>query len=233
MDRSSFPTRAEFERLAGEAFDRIPVEFRSGIASLTVRPDQERHPTIPDWFTLGYCEAYLPSLYAEDDASVVSEIVLYYGSFRAIASRDVGFDVEAELWETLTHEVRHHLEHRAGVMDLDAEDYALEQDQLRRQGLPYEPFYFHAGEELAPDLYRVDLDLYLEVALGEHEWSRRPGTELTLEWNETRRTVIVPDRPSDGLTYVAAGASPYARGGHLGELWLVWVIKGWNTSPPR
>ncbi len=47
-------------------------------------------------------------------------IALYYGSFLAVA--DQGFDWEAEAWETLLHELRHHLESLAGREDLALED---------------------------------------------------------------------------------------------------------------
>ena len=51
-----------------------------------------------------------------------SIVHLYYGSFVELARRDDGFDFDAELVETLEHEVKHHLEDKAGVRDLEEED---------------------------------------------------------------------------------------------------------------
>ena len=47
-------------------------------------------------------------------------IALYYGSFLQVAGP--GFDWEGEVWETLLHELRHHLESLAGRDDLVRED---------------------------------------------------------------------------------------------------------------
>ncbi|MEQ8762454.1 MAG: metallopeptidase family protein [Planctomycetota bacterium] len=221
-----FPTLGEFEDLAAREFERIPAQYRSGIVSLTINEGSERHPTIPDWFTLGYCQAYLPSLYAGEDAEVTSEIVLFYGSFKAIALRDDSFDVDAELWETLTHELRHHLEQRAGIDDLDAEDYALEHDQRRRSGLEFDPAYYRAGEELDAGVYRVDLDLYLEIDWGRHEWTKRSGTSLTLTFEELEVEVTVPEMPASGPFFEIAGESPFERGRSSGEVILVWIVRG-------
>ena len=57
--------------------------------------------------------------------------VLYYGSFLEVAGE--GFDWEAEVWETLLHELRHHLESLAGRDDLVREDLRR-LDAFRRGG---------------------------------------------------------------------------------------------------
>lgn len=41
-------------------------------------------------------------------------VALYWGSFRKIAKGDPEFDWEEEIWETLTHELQHHVESLAG-----------------------------------------------------------------------------------------------------------------------
>lgn len=58
-------------------------------------------------------------------------IALYYGSFLEVAGE--GFDWEAEVWETLLHELRHHLESLAGRDDLVQEDLRR-LDAFRRGG---------------------------------------------------------------------------------------------------
>lgn len=49
-------------------------------------------------------------------------VALYYGSFARIAEADPGFDWEGEIWETLTHELQHHVESLAGDGRLIEED---------------------------------------------------------------------------------------------------------------
>ena len=68
------------------------------------------HPRTRDIYTLGECvtEAY-PSDFGGPD-TVRSAVVLYYGSFLRLSRLDPAFDWSEEIWETLTHELRHHLE---------------------------------------------------------------------------------------------------------------------------
>jgi hypothetical protein len=49
-------------------------------------------------------------------------VALYWGSFRAIAEADPEFDWDEEIWETLTHELQHHVESLAGDGRLIEED---------------------------------------------------------------------------------------------------------------
>jgi hypothetical protein len=39
-----------------------------------------------------------------------------------LAANEADFDWEGEAWETLLHEIRHHVESRAGQVDLIEED---------------------------------------------------------------------------------------------------------------
>ena len=67
---------------------------------------------------------------------------LYYGSFRELARLDEDFDWEAELWETLTHEVRHHRESTAGEDALEDLDWAEDENFRRRAGKREKVFGF-------------------------------------------------------------------------------------------
>jgi hypothetical protein len=58
---------------------------------------------------------------------------MYYGSFVAIAAGDDTFDWEDEAWETLTHELRHHVESLAGEDFLVQDDVERAEDFPRRQ----------------------------------------------------------------------------------------------------
>ncbi|WP_437969621.1 hypothetical protein WMF04_10115 [Sorangium sp. So ce260] len=63
------------------------------------------------------------------------EIRIFYRTFRSEARDDPGFDVDAEIAETIDHEVTHHLHHLAGSDPLDDEEHAqIEREQLRRVG---------------------------------------------------------------------------------------------------
>jgi hypothetical protein len=68
-------------------------------------------------------------------------VALYWGSFRKIAKGDPDFDWEEEIWETLTHELQHHVESLAGdgrLIDqdvLDAQAFERVDDAPRGGGL--------------------------------------------------------------------------------------------------
>ena len=154
----------EFERRAREAFDEIPVEFKEGIDGLTVSRDAPAHPTLPEVFTLGHCvtEEH-PSEYGGPDTTR-SIIVLYWGSFRELSKRDPDFDWGDELWETLTHEIRHHLESLAGDDALEEVDYAADEMYNRQEGLEFDPWYYQRGESLGGGVYVVEGRHYLELS---------------------------------------------------------------------
>jgi hypothetical protein len=100
----------EFEQRARDEWERIPAEYRQGVDGLVVERRAQPHPSLPDVYTLGECvtESY-PSDFGGPD-TIRSAVVLYYGSFFRLARLDEEFDWEHELWETLTHELQHHLE---------------------------------------------------------------------------------------------------------------------------
>lgn len=56
------------------------------------------------------------------DPFLGAQIVLYHGSFRRLFAREPEEVWLEELAITLRHELRHHLETRAGLSDLDRED---------------------------------------------------------------------------------------------------------------
>ena len=69
------------------------------------------------------------------------QVSLYYGSFVRLFRDEPVTTWEDELWETLVHEIRHHVEHMAGVFDLDREDlqelagmWKEVEDRRRRRG---------------------------------------------------------------------------------------------------
>ncbi len=80
----------------------------------------------------------------------------------ALAQLQEGFDWREEAWETLTHEVRHHLEWRARAPTLEAFDRAVEQNFARQDGEPFDPLFFLDGEPAGDDAYSVEDDVFLD-----------------------------------------------------------------------
>jgi len=153
--------RADFESMVRRMAADIPAEFLDGVAEIAVSPRTVPHPTRPGVYTLGECLA-IPAGLDEPD-QVQSRVLLYYGSFAAIARDHPGFDWREEAWETLTHEVRHHVEWRARVPDLEALDRAAEQNFARLDGEPFDPTFYRDGERLPDGVYRVEDDYFIEL----------------------------------------------------------------------
>lgn len=151
-----------FEKESRHVFEEIPERFREGVDGLTVHRGPLRHPRFPGVYTLGECvtESY-PSSW-EGPETVRSIVLLYWGSFRALARLDPGFDWREQIWETLTHELRHHLESLADRDDLVGVDYAMEQTFLRNEGLDFDPLYYRSGDRIGPDTHAVEDEVYIE-----------------------------------------------------------------------
>lgn len=153
---------AEFERRAWADWARIPEEYKAGVDGLIIDRSARPHPELPDVYTLGECltEDYPSDFHGPETSRSV--VVLYYGSFHRLAALDPDFDWAGELWETLTHELQHHLESLAREDALDDMDYAVDQDFKRREGQPFDAFYYRAGERLTEGAYRVAGTVFLE-----------------------------------------------------------------------
>ena len=153
---------ASFERAARDAYDEIPEDYKHGVDGLVVSREAPAHPTLPNVYTLGECltEDH-PSDFSGPDTTR-SVIALYWGSFRALARRDEHFDWEGELWETLTHELRHHLESLAREDALEGVDYASDQTFKRDEGLDFDPWYYQYGDDLGGGVFDVEGSLYIE-----------------------------------------------------------------------
>lgn len=161
---------------------------------MTVERRALPHPTLPDVYTLGECvtEAY-PSDF-EGPETIRSIVVLYWGSFRELARLDPGFDWEDELWDTLTHELRHHLEFLADEDALGAADYAADQIFRRARGETFDPWFYRAGEEPAPGVWHVEREFFLEVYYRDGE---EPGPWIEFDWHGERFRVPSPARLGD------------------------------------
>ena len=194
-------TFEEFEEAAHRMWDQIPPEYKEGIDGIVVKREAEGHPDHEDYYTLGMCftEPY-PSGYMGPDTTR-SFLALYHGSFAKLAERSPDFPWEEELWETITHELRHHLEFLAEDDALEGLDYALEETWKRGQGQEFDPWYYQAGLPLAPGVFRVEYDVYVEQLWEEGGFLEADALEF--EWDGKRWAIPNP--------------------GDLGDLHYVWI----------
>lgn len=150
----------DFETLVRRLSAEVPASFYDGVAEVVVSPRAVPHPVRGDIWTLGEC---VPIAVTDEGADgIQSRIVLYHGSFAALAELAEGFDWRHEAWETLTHELRHHLEWRARAPDLEAYDAAAEHNFARADGETFDPVFFLDGEVVADGVYKVDDDYFLD-----------------------------------------------------------------------
>ena len=202
--------RALVERLQRE----IPSEFQGGVVAIEVSPKTVPHPIHGDIYTLGEC---IPLEWSGSGADLQSRVALYHGSFQALA-RLGDFDWRAEAWETLTHELRHHLEWRANVAALEAYDWAAEENFKRHEGDPFDPAFYRSGERIADGVWKVDDDVFLEGPASD---------QPDVTWHGSRYRVKIPDaaRPLfvilDGLAEPPPGEAVlvFPRRLSLGNFW--------------
>ena len=217
----------DFERFARDVFDDIPEEYRAGVDGLVVRRDAVAHPELPDVYTLGECltEEHLSDYGSSDTTRSV--IALYWGSFRQLSRKNPDFDWEGEAWETLTHELRHHLESLAGDDALEGVDYAADETFKRMEGEPFDPWYWQHGDRMAPGVYRVEGAWYLEHEWASGELERSPWVRFT--WEGTWYRIPRPEEPGD-VHFVLLEGLP----AHEGPVELVLVRRrGWWASVRR
>ena len=152
---------SDFEVLVRGLCHEVPPHFFDGIAEVVVSPRSVPHPERAEIFTLGEC-VLLPVEVGSGIEGLQSRIVLYHGSFAALAQMQEEFDWRLEAWETLTHELRHHLEWRARAPDLEDFDWAVEHNFARHDGESFDSTFFLSGE-VAPDgTYRVEDDVFID-----------------------------------------------------------------------
>lgn len=170
----------DFRGLVRRLADEVPEEYYAGIAEVVVSPRAVPHPTRGGIFTLGECVP-LPGSPAGE---IQSRVVLYHGSFAALAHDDPAFDWVGEARETLQHELRHHLEWKAGAPELEALDQAAEANYARHDGEPFDPLFFLDGDEPVPGVHQVEDDWFLDHVV------RGPVREVRFLWHG--RTYVAP-----------------------------------------
>lgn len=123
-------TFEEFSALIEEMVEDIPPEFLRGLQGVHVLPEARAEEDYDDVYRLGEYLDPGPADFLGAGEGLGRHVALYHGSFVAIATDDPTFDWEEEAWETLTHELRHHVESLAG------EDFLVQDDELRSRDFP-------------------------------------------------------------------------------------------------
>jgi hypothetical protein len=209
-----------FARLAGEILAGIPPEFLEGVVGVEAHRRELPHPHLGAIYTLGECvDDEVTRL--TDPGSLRSRVHLYHGSFRALAALDPAFDWEGEVEETILHEIRHHIEDRAGIKDLLCEDAEAEALSRFRAGEEMREGWYRGGERMEPDVWRVGDDLFVELRLRSQDLRRLRGEEVeTTVLGEPLRASIPEDAEAgETLTYRGEGLEREAGG--YGDLHLV------------
>ncbi len=183
-------TFEEFERRAHEVFAEIPPEYREGVDGLSVERRAVLHPELPEVYTLGEC---LTETYPTEwggAGEVRSIVALYYGSFLRLSRMEDEWDWEEEIWETITHEIRHHLESLALDDELEVRDYADDQNFARREGVEFDPFFYRSGHPLETGAWEVSGDVFLEREV--EGGSSAPRGPVRVEWEGRPVSIALP-----------------------------------------
>ncbi len=124
---------------AGELLDEMaeefpPVFYKDLNGGISLLPDAKPDPEFPPG------DMYIMGEYCNDQMG--RYILLYYGSFAALAKQEdwTDEDWEDELYTTLAHELTHHVEGLAGERGLEIKDeleleefYAQHEEDLREE----------------------------------------------------------------------------------------------------
>lgn len=177
---------SDFQSLVDRLLKEVPPSYLSGVVAVEVSPKTIPHPVRAEIYTLGEC---IPLEWSGNGADLQSRVVVYHGSFQALAklSEPGEFDWREEAWETLTHELRHHLEWRANVAALEAYDWAAEENFKRHEGEVFDPVFYRSGEEIADGVWKVDDDVFVEGERGEGR-----GEKVPMTWHGRKYRVPAP-----------------------------------------
>ena len=110
----------QFKRSVGEALSTVPVELlerlNGGIIVETPVKEEGGYLIMGEYI---------------EDPGLGNIIIHYYGSFREAMGGAPLEEWKEEILETVTHELRHHIESLAGVDDLSIEEEHLLQEDDR------------------------------------------------------------------------------------------------------
>ena len=176
---------ADFEDMVRRLCDEVPSEFFDGISEVVVSPRVVPHPERSDVFTLGECIP-LPLEVGSGVDGLQSQVVMYHGSFSALAGLEQEMDWRQEAWDTLTHELRHHLEWRAHAPDLEDFDWAVEHNFARHDGESFDPTFYLSGNSEGEDCYSVEDDVFIDRIVSS------PPSSIDFDWQGREYRVALP-----------------------------------------
>ncbi len=107
-------TFANFRRMVEAMVDEIPPTFFQDLQGVHVIEEAKPEEGYADVWRLGEYLDPGPDAFLGGSDGLGRHVALYYGSFVEVGDGDPEFDWEEEAWETLTHELRHHVESLAG-----------------------------------------------------------------------------------------------------------------------
>lgn len=209
--------RRDFVAMVRRMERELPATYLEGIAEIGVSEKTVPDPVREGVYILGECISDPFAAAGDGEAGLRSSVVLHYGSFAVLARSEPSFDWQREAWGTLTHEVRHHLEWRARVRDLEALDGAVEANYARRDGEPFAPLFYLDGEPLGAGLTKVGDDVFVDIVLDAAAWRAAAGGELPFRWHGRPYRAALPAHLSDVHFLEVRGVRPPP----AGELVLV------------
>ena len=204
--------RKAFEAMVRGMAAEMPPAFTEGILEIAVTGKTVPHPLREGVYTLGECLPHEFGSPGEEDAGIRSSVVLHYGSFAALAREHGAFDWREEAFETLAHEVRHHLEWRARVPELEKLDDAAEANYARHDGEPFPPLFYRDGEPVGEGVWKVEDDVFLEAQLPRKAWAALAGGTVPFQWHGRAWRVPLPAALPDVLFVTVRGVTPEPAG---------------------
>jgi len=152
-------TYQRFRATVESMLDEVPDVFLQDLQGVHALRDVKVEEGYRDVYRMGEYLDPGPDDFLGGVEGLGRHVALYWGSFRRIAENDPEFDWEEEIWETLTHELQHHVESLAGDGRLIEEDLLQAQAFERaeggagaeRNGEGYDEGYEEAYEEADED----------------------------------------------------------------------------------
>jgi hypothetical protein len=115
-------TYPQFRAVVEAMVDDIPPVFMQELQGVHVLEQAQPEEGYRDVWRMGEYLDPGPEDFLGGSDGLGRHVALYYGSFVKIAEADPEFDWDEEIWETLTHELQHHVESLAGDGRLIEED---------------------------------------------------------------------------------------------------------------
>lgn len=116
-----------FEAIFHEALEEFPDRYLHGLSGVFCRREAKSDPAVPGMLRLGE--------YIREPQGLGDHVILYYGSFLRVYGPLPREEMKKRVFDTIGHEILHHLEHRAGIDDLGDEDRRYLEEAKRRAGL--------------------------------------------------------------------------------------------------